>query len=296
MIDLSRLPSWAVARLFIQMAVPLFLLDRIQLPVFAPVQLLCQPDRLLSHPPVAVFRQNEQRRNSFAFILSSNDSNTSNWFFSPFDPVKEGARLRHFASHTFQRFTGRVGLRILIPFQQLRKSQPLHLPKLPRLFQRNLFQLYFALNQNHPLSLWDRGRKLAVPPLFCRPLAETASGSPQQDPGAVPGAPVQPYWEISVQAAAPRGIHQRHLSPFHQTRGSLGRKPIATDPHPHIGRIIPQINAIVKPFLARSVHPLHIFPLAPLSAPPRQGSIHIVFRADFILDQAQQQKWNLPPV
>ena len=224
MIDLSRLPSWAVARLFIQMAVPLFLLDRIQLPVFAPVQLLCQPDRLLSHPPVAVFRQNEQRRNSFAFILSSNDSNTSNWFFSPFDPVKEGARLRHFASHAFQRFTSRVGLRILIPFQQLRKSQPLHLPKLLRLFQRNLFQLYFALNQNHPLSLWDRGRKLAVPPLFCRPLAETASGSPQQDPGAVPGAPVRPYWGNSRSGGRSEGYSPTVSVPLPPKRGLSGQK------------------------------------------------------------------------
>ena len=251
MIDLSRLPSWAVARLFIQMAVPLFLLDRIQLPVFAPVQLLCQPDRLLSHPPVAVFRQNEQRRNSFAFILSSNDSNTSNGFFSPFDPVKEGARLRHFASHTFQRFTGRVGLRILIPFQQLRKSQPLHLPKLPRLFQRNLFQLYFALNQNHPLSLWDRGRKLAVPPLFCRLLTKTASGGSQQNPCAVPGAPVRPYWGTGpVQAAAPRGIRRTPLSPFHQNGGSLGRHAPATGPHPRIGWILPQSFRFVKPYSA----------------------------------------------
>ena len=235
MIDLSRLPSWAVARLFIQMAVPLFLLDRIQLPVFAPVQLLCQPDRLLSHPPVAVFRQNEQRRNSFAFILSSNDSNTSNWFFSPFDPVKEGARLRHFASHTFQRFTGRVGQRILIPFQQLRKSQPLHLPKLPRLFQRNLFQLYFALNQNHPLSLWDRGRKLAVPPLFCRPLAESGLRGSQAEPRRCTGR-TRPALLGKLPFRRPlRGVFANRFCPPSTKTGALwAENLLATDPHPYV--------------------------------------------------------------
>ena len=106
----------------------------------------------------------------------------------------------------------------------------------------------FLLHQNAPCPIQDRGRKLAVPPLLCRPLAETASGSPQQDPGAVLGAPVQPYWGNPVQAAAPRGIRQRPLSPFHQNGGSLGRKPVATGPHPRITRIISQDARLVKSF------------------------------------------------
>ena len=57
--------------------------------------------------------------------------------------------------------------------------------------------------------------------------------------------------KVPVQAAAPRGIRQGLLSPFHQTGGSLGRNPMATGPHQHIDRMIPQSISVVKPFLLR---------------------------------------------
>ena len=72
MIDLSRLPSWAVARLFIQMAVPLFLLDRIQLPVFAPVQrvILIKGEIQLKKVPLEEARQFWQmQRLAFSELL-----------------------------------------------------------------------------------------------------------------------------------------------------------------------------------------------------------------------------------
>ena len=121
----------------------------------------------------------------------------------------------------------------------------------PRRAKYPVLHLIAPSASKRPLSLWDRGRKLAVPPLFCRLLTKTASGGSQQNPCAVPGAPVRPYWGTGpVQAAAPRGIHRTPLSPFHQNGGSLGRCAPVTGPHPRIGWILPQSLRFVKPYSA----------------------------------------------
>ena len=73
-----------------------------------------------------------------------------------------------------------------------------------------------------PCPIQDRGRKLAVPPLFCRLLTKRGlkgfPAEPRRCTGRTrPALLRKRNASTPVQAAAPRGIRQKLLSPFHQT-------------------------------------------------------------------------------
>ena len=74
-------------------------------------------------------------------------------------------------------------------------------------------------------------------------------GVPSRTPALYRAHPSGPTGGNPVQAAAPRGIRRRSLSPFHQTRGSLGRKTAVTGPHLCVDRMIPQWALFVKSFI-----------------------------------------------